>query len=118
MEMRIEGQSKHNRRPALVKKRAVKYAIIAACLLLPLAAQASGSGMPWEGWIGQLANSIAGPYAKAVGALLILGCGIGIANGDGNVKKAFQVGTGLSIAFTATSFGLNFLGFSGGALFS
>lgn len=117
MEMRIKGQPEHKRVTAAAKKEVIKYAIIAACLVLPLAAHASGSGMPWEGWIGQLVNSIAGPYAKAVGALLILGCGIGIANGDGNVKKAFQVGTGLSIAFTATSFGLNFFGFSGGALF-
>ncbi|WNL48570.1 TrbC/VirB2 family protein (plasmid) [Dyella sp. BiH032] len=101
----------------IISRQAAQLALCVLILALPLAASASGAGMPWEGWMAQILNSMAGPYAKVIGALLIMGCGIGIANGEGNTKKAFQVGTGLSVAFTASSFFLNFLGFSGGAVF-
>lgn len=35
-----------------------------AFFLLPAAAYASGTGMPWEDWLDRILNSITGPVAK------------------------------------------------------
>ena len=87
--------------------------------LAPITAHAYGGGMPWEGPLQRLLDSISGPVAKILGALVIVGAGLGLAFGEGgaSVKKMLQIVFGLSIAFTATSFFLNFFGFSGGAHF-
>lgn len=93
-------------------------AALLLCMLMPTVAMASGSNMPWDSWMTKILNDASGPVAKVIGTLLIIGCGIGIANSEGGgAKKFFQVGIGLSIAFTATSFALPFFGFSGGAAF-
>jgi type IV secretion system protein TrbC len=88
-------------------------------LLLPLAAHASGSGMPWESWLQKVLDSISGPVAKIVGAIVIILSGLGMASGEGGAgaRKWVMVAFGLSIAFTATSFFLNFFGFAGGVAF-
>jgi type IV secretion system protein VirB2 len=94
--------------------------LIAVLLLfLTAPAMAAGSGMPWEGPLTQFLDSISGPVAKAIGVMAIIGCGLGIAfsEGGGGASKLLKVGLGLSIAFTASSFFLSFLGFSGGAAF-
>lgn len=90
-----------------------------ACLLLPAIAFAGGTGMPWEGWLDKILNSITGPVAKAAGVIAIVACGIGIAfsEGGGGMRKLIMVCLGLSIAFTAASFFLGFLGYGGGAVF-
>jgi len=92
---------------------------IAGIALIASPAFASGSGMPYEGNMTQILNSVAGPVAKTVGALAIMGTGGTMAMADlsGGAKKMLQVCTGLSIAFTATSFGLGWLGYGGGAVF-
>lgn len=90
-----------------------------AVLLTPVAAYASGTGMPWEGWLAQILDSISGPVAKAFGVIAIITCGLGIAFSEGGtgMRKLMYVLVGLSIAFTASTFFLNFLGFGGGAVF-
>lgn len=90
-----------------------------AVLLVPAAAYASGTGMPWEDWLDKLLNSISGPVAKAIGVIAIISCGLGIAFSEGGsgMRKLMMVCVGLSIAFTASTFFLNFLGFGGGAVF-
>lgn len=90
-----------------------------ACVLVPAVAFAGGTGMPWEGWLDKILNSITGPVAKAVGVIAIVACGMGIAFGNGGegMKKLLMVCLGLSIAFTAASFFLSFLGYGGGAVF-
>jgi type IV secretory pathway VirB2 component (pilin) len=103
--------------------------LLALCFLLLSAAPAraasvgssSGSstgGMPWEGPLQQLLDSLTGPVSRVVGAVAIIGLGIGIAFSEGGsmMRKALWVVLGLAIAFNAVSWGLGFLGFSGGLL--
>jgi type IV secretion system protein TrbC len=95
--------------------------LIALVLVLtfPVLAHASGSGMPWESWLQKVLDSISGPVAKIVGAIVIILSGLGMASGEGGAgaRKWVMVAFGLSIAFTATSFFLNFFGFAGGVAF-
>lgn len=88
-------------------------------LLLPALAHASGSGMPWESWLQKVLDSISGPVAKIVGAIAIILSGLGMASGEGGAgaRRWLTLAFGLSIAFTATSFFLTFLGFAGGVAF-
>lgn len=78
----------------------------------------SGGGMPWEGPLNQILQSLTGPVSRVVGAAAIIGLGIGLAFSEGGsmMRKALWVVLGLAIAFNATSWGLSFLGFSGGLL--
>ncbi len=79
---------------------------------------AAGSGMPWEGPLTQILQSIEGPVAKIMGTIVIIITGLTLAFGDagGGFRKLIQIVFGLSIAFTATSFFLSFFSFGGGAL--
>jgi type IV secretory pathway VirB2 component (pilin) len=94
-------------------------ATILFALFLPVVAHASGSGMPWESWLQKVLDSISGPVAKIIGAIVIILSGLGMASGEGGAgaRKWVMVAFGLSIAFTASSFFLSFLGFSGGVAF-
>ena len=98
-----------------------KKAILVASIfiLMPEIAHAAGTGMPWEGPLQQIVNSITGPVAQALGAFAILAAGIGMAMSEGgsSMKKFLMVMFGLSIAFAATSFFLPLFGFGGGATF-
>lgn len=91
-----------------------------AVLILAIAgpAHAAGSGMPWEGPLDQILQSIEGPVAKIIGTLAIIITGLTLAFGDtgGGFRKLIQIVFGLSIAFTATSFFLSFFSFGGGAV--
>jgi type IV secretory pathway VirB2 component (pilin) len=80
---------------------------------------AAGSGMPWEGPIQKILDSITGPVAKAIGILAIVatGIGFGIAEEGNWLKKGLAICFGLSIAFSATTFFLPMFGFSGGIHF-
>lgn len=77
-----------------------------------------GGGMPWEGPLQQLLSSLTGPVSQVIGAVAIIGLGIGIAFSEGGsiMRKALWVVMGLAIAFNAVSWGLGFLGYSGGLL--
>jgi type IV secretion system protein VirB2 len=78
----------------------------------------AGGGMPWEGPLNQLLDSLTGPVARVIGAVAIVGLGVGIAFSEGGsmMRKALWVVLGLAIAFNAVSWGIGFLGYSGGLL--
>ena len=78
----------------------------------------AGGGMPWEGPLNQLLDSLTGPVARVIGAVAIVGLGVGIAFSEGGsmMRKALWVVLGLAVAFNAVSWGIGFLGFSGGLL--
>ena len=105
------------------KKRDDKYVIVACSALLihvlvASTAFASSAGMPWETPLNQLLDSLTGPVSRVIGAVSIIGLGIGIAfsDGGGMMRKALWVVMGLAIAFNAISWGLGFMGFGGGLL--
>jgi len=81
-------------------------------------AYAAGSGMPWEGPLDQILQSIEGPVARIVAVIIITLTGLMLAFGEtsGGMRKLIQIVFGLSIAFAATRFFLTFFSFGGGAL--
>ena len=93
-------------------------AAFACKLLLASAAQAAGSGMPWEAPLQRILESIEGPVAKIMAVIIIIVTGLTLAFGDmgGGFRRLLQIVFGLSIAFAATSFFLSFFSFAGGAL--
>lgn len=93
-------------------------ALLAALSLIAPAAHAAGSGMPWEGPLDQILQSIEGPVARIVAVIIITLTGLTLAFGEtsGGFRKLIQIVFGLSIAFAATSFFLTFFSFGGGAL--
>ncbi|MDR2017922.1 MAG: TrbC/VirB2 family protein [Syntrophobacterales bacterium] len=97
-------------------KRYSVLLIMAAILLLPVLAHAASSGLPWESPLQRILDSITGPVAKIAGVLAIALTGLGLAFGEGGglMKKALGIVFGLSIAFSASTFGLAFFGFTGG----
>lgn len=94
---------------------AVAFAVI---LLISSPAYASGSGMPWEGPLEQIVDSITGPVARAAAviAIVVAGTAIMFSEGGGGVRKLAFVGLGIAVMFAAVSFFLDFFGFAGGAL--
>lgn len=101
----------------LKKRFRLAVATGAACLL-SAPAYAAGSGMPWEGPLDQILQSIEGPVARIVAVIIITLTGLMLAFGEssGGMRKLIQIVFGLSIAFAATSFFLTFFSFGGGAL--
>jgi type IV secretion system protein VirB2 len=81
------------------------------------AATGGGGGMPWEGPLQQVADSITGPVARIVSILIIVATGLTLAFGDvgQGFKKLLQILFGLAIAFAAASFFLPLVG-GGGAV--
>ena len=103
----------------ILNNSVLKYAFIAGVFCAVAGpAHAAGSGMPWEGPLDQILQSIEGPVAKIIGTLAIIITGLTLAFGDsgGGFRKLIQIVFGLSIAFTATSFFLSFFSFGGGAV--
>lgn len=74
--------------------------------------------MPWDGPLDQVAQSLSGPVAKAVGiiAIVLTGLGFAFAEGGSALRKGIGILFGLSIAFSAATF-INFFGFASGAVF-
>lgn len=101
-------------------KRKVNYVSWVSLLLLAYShAYATQTGLPWEGPLQKIANSITGPVAKIVGVLAIVLAGFGIAFGEAGsgMRRLFQIVLGLSIAFTASSLIVQLFGFTGGTAF-
>lgn len=90
----------------------------ALTLLATSAAQAAGSGMPWEQPLQQILDSVQGPVAKIIAVIIIIVTGLTLAFGEtsGGFRRLIQIVFGLSIAFAASSFFLSFFSFGGGAL--
>jgi type IV secretion system protein VirB2 len=89
-----------------------------ALLACAAPASAAGSGMPWEGPLEQIVDSITGPVARAAAVIAIVIAGVTIifSEGGGGVRKLAFVGLGIAIMFAAVSFFLDFFGFAGGAV--
>ena len=89
---------------------------LAASVAAP--AGASGSGMPWEQPLQQVLESIEGPVAKIVAVIIIITTGLTLAFGEtaGGFRRLIQICFGLSIAFAASSYFLQFFGYTSGAL--
>jgi len=94
-------------------------AVLALMLSLPVWAHASGSGMPWEGPLQNILDSLTGPVAKIAGVAAIAMTGLALAFGEGGglMRKILGIVFGLSIAFSASTFGISFFGYSGGCGF-
>lgn len=93
-------------------------AVLIAWLNFSGKAHAAGSGMPWEGPLDQILQSIEGPVARIAAVIIIIMTGLALAFGEtsGGMRKLIQIVFGLSIAFAATSFFLAFFSFGGGAV--
>ena len=83
------------------------------------AAFAAGTGMPWETPINEILNSITGPVAKAIGimAIVLFGLAFAFSEHGSALRRGLGIAMGVSIAFAASTFGMTFFGFSGGAGF-
>ena len=103
-----------------INTRAARRLMPAAAIVCLLAspAHAAGSGMPWEGPLEQVVDSVTGPVARAAGVIAIVLAGITItfSEGGSGVRKLAFVGLGIAIMFAAVSFFLDFFGFAGGAV--
>lgn len=77
----------------------------------------SGGAMPWDSRLTQILTSITGPVARVGGAIAIVIAGLGMAfsPGGGMMRTILGIVFGLSIAFSAVSFGIGFFGFAAGA---
>ncbi|KRW64409.1 TrbC/VirB2 family protein [Stutzerimonas nitrititolerans] len=91
---------------------------LAVSWAITLPALAAGSGMPWEGPLQSILDSVQGPVAKIIAVIIIIATGLALAFGDtsGGFRKLIQIVFGLSIAFAASSFFLSFFSFAGGAV--
>ena len=97
----------------------VVFPLMTFMLFLPVVAYAGGSGMPWEGPLQSILDSLTGPVAKiaGVGAIVITGLALAFGEGGGLMRKILGIVFGLSIAFSASTFGLSFFGYGGGCGF-
>ena len=104
---------------AVYRRRLANMLMLGAlCLGASLPALAAGSGMPWEGPLQSILESVQGPVARIVAVIIIITTGLTLAFGDtsGGFRKLIQIVFGLSIAFAASSFFLSFFSFAGGAV--
>jgi len=101
------------------RRRSVSALMLGAlCLGAALPVLAAGSGMPWEGPLQSILDSVQGPVARIIAVIIIITTGLTLAFGDtsGGFRKLIQIVFGLSIAFAASSFFLSFFSFAGGAV--
>jgi type IV secretion system protein VirB2 len=72
--------------------------------------------MPWEGPLNKIVTSLTGPVAKGIGIAAIVVAALGMAMGEGGsgMKSMLRIVFALAIVFTAGTFAVSFLGFSGG----
>jgi type IV secretory pathway VirB2 component (pilin) len=93
-------------------------AATAACGLMAAGpALAGGTGMPWEGPLQQIVESVTGPVVQvaAVIAVVVFGAGIAMSESGSGMRRGIGILFGLSIAFAGSTFFLDFFGFAGGA---
>ena len=95
------------------------YWVVILLAVMPITSFAAETGLPWEGPLQKILDSLTGPVAKILGVIAIVIAGFGIAFGEagGGMRRIFQIVLGLSIAFTASSLVVSLFGFSGGAVF-
>ena len=97
---------------------AVSVVSVLSFLSVSVISYASSTGMPWESPLQSVLSSISGPVVQILGivAIILFGLGLAFSESGGMLRKALWVLLGLSIAFSAVSWGVSFLGFSGGLL--
>jgi len=97
-------------------QRGLSAATVTCALLAAGQAWAGGSGMPWEGPLQRIVESITGPVvqAAAVVAVVLFGAGVAMSEGGSSMRRGLGILFGLSIAFAASTFFLDFFGFAGG----
>ena len=97
--------------------RGLRAATAICGLVAATPALAGGAGMPWEGPLQQIVESVTGPVvqAAAVIAVVIFGAGIAMSESGSGMRRGLGILFGLSIAFAASTFFLDFFGFAGGA---
>ena len=107
---------KHNQEQTLQAAKGMGALLVLLAMAGP--AYAAGSGMPWEGPLEQIVDSITGPVARAAAVIAIVIAGVTIifSEGGGGVRKLAFVGLGIAVMFAAVSFFLDFFGFAGGAV--
>lgn len=95
----------------------VRGVTVAAVTVSSTSAFAGGSGMPWEGPLQQIVDSITGPVvqAAAIIAVILFGVGVAMSENGSSMRRGLGILLGLSIAFAASTFFLDFFGFAGGA---
>jgi type IV secretion system protein TrbC len=100
----------------ITAQRPIAIAFAVAVLSVADRAFASSAGMPWESPLQQLVQSLTGPVAKAIGiaSIVIAALGMTISEGGHAMKTFLRILFALAIAFTAGTFGLRLVGFSGG----
>jgi type IV secretion system protein VirB2 len=100
-----------------VFSRGLSVATAACGLMIAAPALAGGAGMPWEGPLQKIVDSVTGPVvqAAAVIAVVLFGAGIAMSESGSGMRRGLGILFGLSIAFAASTFFLDFFGFAGGA---
>ena len=100
-----------------VFSRGLSVATAACGLMAAAPALAGGTGMPWEGPLQQIVESVTGPVVQvaAVIAVVVFGAGIAMSESGSGMRRGIGILFGLSIAFAASTFFLDFFGFAGGA---
>ena len=96
---------------------AARLSLLTALWLLAVgtAMGAASTGMPYETPLTGILNSLSGPVVRIAGviAIIVFGVSLSFSENGGVMRKFLWVIFGLSIAFSATTWGLPFLGFSG-----
>lgn len=97
-------------------QRGLLAATVTCGLLSAGQALAGGSGMPWEGPLQKIVESVTGPVvqAAAVIAVVLFGAGVAMSENGSSMRRGLGILFGLSIAFAASTFFLEFFGFAGG----
>ena len=108
--------SAYRQRPLLFSFAVGAVSLLASPRAAHAAAAGGGAALPWEAPLAQVLASFTGPVAKALCILAIVVLGFGFAFSDGGgLRRVLGLLLGVSIAVTATSFGVTFFGFDGGA---
>lgn len=96
--------------------RGLSAAMTTCGLMLAGPALAAGTDMPWEGPLQQVVDSVTGPVvqAAAVIAVVIFGAGVAMSESGSSLRRGVGILFGISIAFAASTFFLDFFGFAGG----
>lgn len=86
-------------------KHGVQLGVVVAGVAV-IAPAVQAAGLPWEGPLSTITNSLQGPTAKMVGAIAIIGTGCALAFGEHGsvVRRLLMIVCGLSVAFFASTF--------------
>jgi type IV secretion system protein VirB2 len=84
--------------------------------LVAVAQAATSTGMPWDQPLNQILSALTGSIAHVIGvvAIFALGCAMAFSEGGSVLRKALWVALGLTLAFNAGTWGLQFLGLGSG----